>query len=103
MTFPLGGKENVYEPWQICDHDHSGCFTAFCAEGRTVDQRLERSANVFAEIMAAPDKGIPRDLFDQAECTIIIAGLKAGGFIVGAKYGKEFITCRKKGGVGWST
>jgi lipid-binding SYLF domain-containing protein len=28
--------------------------------------------------------------------------MKKGAFIVGAKYGRGFVTCRKEGGVGWS-
>jgi SH3 domain-containing YSC84-like protein 1 len=31
-----------------------------------------------------------------------VPGLKKGAFIVGAKYGKGFVSCRKKDGVGWS-
>jgi lipid-binding SYLF domain-containing protein len=33
---------------------------------------------------------------------VIILSLKKGAFIVGAKYGRGFVTCRKAGGVGWS-
>ena len=47
-----------------------------------------------------PDKGIPQDLMDKANCVAIIPGLKQGGFIVGAKYGKGVLTCRKPKG-GW--
>jgi SH3 domain-containing YSC84-like protein 1 len=31
-----------------------------------------------------------------------VPGLKKGAFIVGAKYGKGFISCRELGGTGWS-
>jgi SH3 domain-containing YSC84-like protein 1 len=31
-----------------------------------------------------------------------VPGLKKGAFIVGAKYGKGFVSCRAKSGVGWS-
>jgi lipid-binding SYLF domain-containing protein len=64
-------------------------------------KRLETSAIVLDEIMAAPDKGIPQDLFNKAACVVIVPGLKKGAFIVGGKYGKGFIECRKKNG-GWS-
>jgi lipid-binding SYLF domain-containing protein len=33
---------------------------------------------------------------------VIVPGLKKGAFIVGAKYGRGFVSCRKKDGVGWS-
>ena len=63
--------------------------------------RLDEAATVFSEIMAAPDKGIPQDLIEQAHCLVIVPDLKTAAFGVGAKYGKGFLTCRKKGG-GWS-
>ena len=66
-----------------------------------VSERLSNAATVFSEVMHTPDKAIPSDLVDRAECVIIVPSLKSGGFIVGAKYGKGFILCRKRGG-GWS-
>ncbi len=33
---------------------------------------------------------------------MIVPGLKKGAFIVGAKYGKGFVSCRKGNGPGWS-
>ena len=65
-------------------------------------KRLEESAAVFQEIMGTPDKAIPQDLIDKAQCIVIVPGLKKGAFIVGAKYGRGFLSCRKQGGVGWS-
>jgi len=64
-------------------------------------KRLDAAADVVTEIMAAPDKGIPQDLLDKSECVVIIPGLKKGAFIIGAKYGKGFISCRRAG-AGWS-
>jgi Uncharacterized conserved protein len=51
--------------------------------------------------MSAPDKGIPQDLLEKAECIVIVPGLKKGAFIVGGKYGRGFISCRRAGS-GWS-
>ena len=65
-------------------------------------KRLNDSAEMLTEIMSAPDKGIPQDLLEKAECVIVVPGLKKGAFIVGAKYGKGFMLCRKESGVGWS-
>ena len=64
-------------------------------------KRLDAAADVLTEIMSAPDKGIPQDLLEKAECVVVVPGLKKGAFIVGAKYGKGFMLCRKAGG-GWS-
>ncbi len=63
-------------------------------------KRLDAAADVLTEIMSAPDKGIPQDLLEKAECVVIVPGLKKGAFIVGAKYGKGFMLCRKAVGAG---
>lgn len=64
-------------------------------------ERIGDAAAVFQEIMQGEDKGIPQDLLDKAHCVAIVPGLKKGGFIVGAKYGKGVLMCRKPGG-GWT-
>ena len=65
-------------------------------------ERLDAATNVFSEIMATPDKGIPQDLLEKAHCIIIVPGLKTAAFVVGAKYGKGYLSCRNKSEVGWS-
>jgi lipid-binding SYLF domain-containing protein len=64
--------------------------------------RLGEAAAVFSEIMAAPDKGIPQDLLEKAYCVVIVPSVKTGAFIVGAKYGKGYLSCRSGSGHGWS-
>lgn len=63
-------------------------------------KRLNAAADVLNEIMASPDKGIPQDLLDKAACAVIVPNVKKGAFIVGAKYGRGFIICRRQNG--WS-
>jgi lipid-binding SYLF domain-containing protein len=63
-------------------------------------RRLADAAAVFSEIMHSPDKGIPQDLLEHSSCVAIIPGLKKAGFIVGAKYGKGYVSCRTR--AGWS-
>ena len=65
-------------------------------------QRLDEAADVIKEIMETPDKGIPQDLLDKSQCIVIVPGLKKGAFIIGGKYGKGFVNCRKEGGQGWT-
>jgi lipid-binding SYLF domain-containing protein len=65
-------------------------------------KRLQSAAEAFKEVMGIPDKAIPQDLLEKAECIVVIPDLKKGAFIVGGKYGKGFVSCRKKDGVGWS-
>jgi SH3 domain-containing YSC84-like protein 1 len=64
-------------------------------------QRLDEAAAVMREIMGTPDRSIPQDLLDKAQCIVIVPGLKKGAFILGGKYGKGYISCRRKRG-GWS-
>jgi SH3 domain-containing YSC84-like protein 1 len=65
-------------------------------------KRLNDSADMLGDIMSAPDKGIPQDLLGKAQCVVLVPGVKKAAFIVGAKYGKGFMLCRKSNGVGWS-
>ena len=65
-------------------------------------KRLQSAAQAFKEVMGIPDKSIPQELLNKAECIVIVPDLKKGAFIVGGKYGRGFLSCRKKDGVGWS-
>jgi len=65
-------------------------------------KRLDEAAAVFSEVMATPDKGIPQDMLANAHCIVIVPGLKTAAFLVGGKYGKGYVSCRNKDGVGWS-
>jgi lipid-binding SYLF domain-containing protein len=69
--------------------------------GEKETKRLANAARVFGEIMAAPDKGVPKDILDKADCVIIIPGMKKGGFIVGGRYGKGMVSCRNKAKTAW--
>ena len=76
--------------------------TPAAADEKDID-RLNDAATVFSEVMDAPDKGIPEDLLEKAHCIVIVPGLKKGAFIVGAKFGKGFVSCRdEKAGRHWS-
>jgi len=76
--------------------------TTLSAGDNEVAHRLDGAASVFSEIMAAPDRGIPQDLLEKAHCIAIVPSVKTGAFIVGAKYGKGFLSCRSGSGHGWS-
>jgi lipid-binding SYLF domain-containing protein len=49
------------------------------------------------------DSGIPRELIDKSQCIIVIPSLKQGGFIVGGRVGRGFMSCRHESGKGWSS
>ncbi len=72
------------------------------AKDKEPAKRLDEAAAVLSEVMATPDKGIPEDMLGNAHCIVIVPGLKTAAFIVGGKYGKGYMSCRNKGGVGWS-
>ncbi|HKM68201.1 MAG TPA: lipid-binding SYLF domain-containing protein [Candidatus Acidoferrum sp.] len=58
------------------------------------DDRLKNSYTVMKEILATPDKGIPRDLLSKSECVIVYPSVLKAAFIVGGSYGRGVITCR---------
>ena len=68
------------------------------SSGRENAKRIHVAAEVFDEMMSAPDKGIPRDLVRKAECVGIVPDLKRVAFVAGAKYGKGVLVCRTAGG-----
>lgn len=69
---------------------------------KDAEARLKAATEDLHEMMNASDKGIPQELISKASCVVVVPNSKAGGFIVGAQYGKGFFTCRKASGVGWS-
>jgi lipid-binding SYLF domain-containing protein len=63
-------------------------------------KRLEDAATVVREFRAAPDKGIPEELWGKAECVTVIPNMKKAAFMVGGEYGKGVMSCRN--GSSWS-
>jgi lipid-binding SYLF domain-containing protein len=64
----------------------------------TPDKRLENATASIDEVMNAPDKGIPRDLYNKARCVVIIPDVLKAAFIVGGKYGRGYVSCRNSSG-----
>lgn len=67
----------------------------------TASERLHESAVVLKEILSAPDQSIPRDLLNDAHCVVVVPGMKNAAFLVGGKYGRGFVICRKDARAGW--
>ena len=59
-----------------------------------------KAARVFREIMRAPDKAVPRDILDRAECVAVFPQVLKAGFVFGARGGRGVASCRTKSG--WS-
>jgi lipid-binding SYLF domain-containing protein len=77
------------------------CAQVAAASDREDDiARTHKAAEVFHEIMATPDRGIPRDLLAKAKCVAIVPGDKKFAFVFGGNYGRGLATCRTDHG--WS-
>ena len=63
-------------------------------------ERMDNAANVLHEIMGAPDKGIPEEVFEHAKCIAVVPHMLKGGFVFGAENGRGVATCRTA--EGWS-
>ena len=59
--------------------------------------RIKEAAAVLQEIHAVPDKDIPQELWEKAECVIVIPNLKKAAFIIGGEFGKGLMSCRHNG------
>jgi lipid-binding SYLF domain-containing protein len=78
---------------------------AVCVLGASVAQavetdRLRASAEVLKALRAAPDDGIPEELWNRAECVVVIPSMKKAAFIFGGEYGRGVMSCRTANG--WS-
>ena len=67
---------------------------------KTATARLQAAGTVLNEIMAAPDKGIPEEVLNDAKCIAVVPDMAKGGFIVGGEHGRGVVTCRTAHG--WS-
>jgi lipid-binding SYLF domain-containing protein len=70
------------------------------SDRRAAVDRLNNSATVLDEIMAAPDRRIPDEIMKKAKCVAVVPHLIKGGFVFGAEHGKGVATCRTADG--WS-
>ena len=61
-------------------------------------KRLHDAEMVINQTMEAPDRGLPRELLEKAECVGVFPGVKKGAFVVGGEYGHGVFTCREKNG-----
>ncbi len=71
------------------------------AGGRTKAEQVERlndAITAFQEVMGTPDKSIPQELLDRAQCVVIVPGMKKGAIGIGAQYGKGYFSCRTQRG-----
>ncbi len=70
------------------------CFVLPAFAQHKEADRLQESYSVMKAVIGMPDKGIPRDLLNKAECVIVVPSVKKAAFGVGASYGRGVMTCR---------
>ncbi len=75
------------------------------AQDKTADIKDEieqstKAADAFSEIMSAPDKAIPKDILDDAECVAVFPTVVKAAFVVGGQGGRGVASCRTPNG--WS-
>jgi len=73
--------------------------TAFAALSKDETKRLSEAATILADLRRLPEKGIPDDLWNKAQCIVVIPSMKKAAFIVGGEYGSGVMSCRTNG---WS-
>jgi len=79
------------------------CFGSLAFAGeqkKDVTERLQMASDVLTQMVAAPDKGIPEEVIDNAKCIAVVPHLVKGGFVFGGKHGRGVATCRTADG--WS-
>lgn len=62
--------------------------------------RVQKAAEVVMALRDAPDKGIPEELWNKANCVVVLPGVKKAAFGVGGEFGKGVMSCRTA--AGWS-
>ena len=62
--------------------------------------RLREAAAVVRELRTAPDRGIPEELWADADCIVVIPSMKKAAFVFGGEYGRGMMSCRTN--TGWS-
>lgn len=65
----------------------------FAAENEKEADRVKESGEVLKEIISIPDN-IPKDLFDKAECVIVLPSVKKLAIGIGGSYGRGVMACR---------
>src|SRR5574337_1718071 len=66
---------------------------AFAADNEKEEDRVKDAGEVLKEIINIPDN-IPKDLFDRAECIIVLPSVKKFAIGLGGSYGRGIMSCR---------
>ena len=65
-----------------------------------LQDRLDDAATIMNEIMSAPDKGIPEEVLNNAQCVAVVPSMFKASLGFGGQYGQGVVTCHTQ--AGWS-
>ncbi len=68
--------------------------TAFATLTKDEIKRLNESTAVLTQMRSSPDNGIPDQIWNKAECVVVIPALKKAAFIVGGEFGDGVMSCK---------
>jgi SH3 domain-containing YSC84-like protein 1 len=63
-------------------------------------EQTTKAAQIFRDIMSAPDKGIPQRILDESDCIAVFPQVIKAAFGVGGRGGRGVVVCRTA--AGWS-
>jgi len=66
---------------------------SFAAENAKESDRVKEAGQVLKEIIDIPDD-IPKDLFDRAECVVVLPSVKKFAIGIGGSFGRGVMSCR---------
>jgi SH3 domain-containing YSC84-like protein 1 len=70
------------------------CASAFAALSKDEVKRLNESVGILHDLRTTPEKGIPDQLWNKAECVVVIPSLKKAALGIGGEYGSGVMSCR---------
>ena len=73
--------------------------SAFAALSKDEVKRLNQAGTILTDLRNLPEKGIPENMWDKAQCVLVIPSMKKAAFVVGGEYGSGVMSCRTRG---WS-
>ena len=75
-----------------------GVAAADAAITSAENNRLREAALVLTDLRATPEKGIPDELWQKANCVLVIPSVKKAAFIFGGEFGRGVASCRTSNG-----
>jgi lipid-binding SYLF domain-containing protein len=85
---------------QLCIAGMLTGVASAATDTQKLKDRIDAATAVVHELMATPDKGVPKWVAAKATCVAVVPGYKKGAFVVGGQYGQGLATCRTRHG--WS-